>query len=255
MGELTETSRRVLEEARRVRDDNRAGGRHRRAGSIGAGSAKLKARHYFRKLIRMLIAVGGVLIAAIAAGIVLGGIGFAGIMLTLLAIVAVVAAFAVFPRIKVPTRAELNTGDVAQLVGRTELWLEHQRPALPAPAARLLDDMGIQLDTLGRQLQGVAADHPRAGEVRRLVGETLPDIVDSYQRIPPDLRRQKRGDLTPDEQLAESLRRIGDEIGSINRQLAEGSLDDLAIRHRYLDYKLGDGPEGSGPAGDGKGAS
>ena len=43
MGELTETSGRVLEEARRVRDDNRAGGRHRRAGSIGAGSAKLKA--------------------------------------------------------------------------------------------------------------------------------------------------------------------------------------------------------------------
>ena len=31
------------------------------------------------------------------------------------------------------------------------------------------------------------------------------------------------------------------EMEDINRQLAEGSLDDLAIRTRYLDYKYGDG--------------
>lgn len=250
MGDLTGQSSRLIEEARRVRDDNRAGGRHRRAGlaggrSIGAGSARLKARHYLRKLIRILLAVAAVLIAAIGVGIAIGGIGFAGIMLTVLAVIAVVVAFSAFPRIKVPTRAELNTGDVPQLVARTELWLEHQRAALPPPVARLLDDMGVQLDTLGQQLRTAAPDHPRTHDIRRLVGETLPDIVDSYKRIPPDLRRQKRGELTPDEQLAESLRRIGDEIGSINEQLAQGSLDDLAIRHRYLDYKFGDAADAS----------
>ena len=30
----------------------------------------------------------------------------------------------------------------------------------------------------------------------------------------------------------------------MTRQLAEGSLDDLAIRTRYLDYRYGSGPEG-----------
>ena len=35
------------------------------------------------------------------------------------------------------------------------------------------------------------------------------------------------------------------EIDSITRQLAEGSLDDLAIKHRYLDYKFGEGAQTS----------
>jgi len=45
--------------------------------------------------------------------------------------------------------------------------------------------------------------------------------------------------------LTDSLAKISGEIDSITRQLAEGSLDDLAIKHRYLDYKFGEGAETS----------
>ena len=42
MGDLTRDSDRIIENARLSRDVNRDGGYHRRAPSIGAGSAKIK---------------------------------------------------------------------------------------------------------------------------------------------------------------------------------------------------------------------
>lgn len=243
MGDLTRDSERLIVEGRRLRDDNRDGGRHRRSGpprrSVGRGSAAAKLRHVMRKVIRILMAVGVILVGAMIAGVVVGGIGFAGVMFTLLAIIAAVMVFATYPKIKVPVRADLNKGDVRQMVERTELWLEHQRPALPPPAVRLIDDLGVQLDQLGAQLQTVDQSHPQVREVRKLVGEVLPETIDSYRSIPAHLRGEQRAGATPDEQVTGSLRRISDEIDSITRQLAEGSLDKLAIGHRYLDTRYG----------------
>ena len=196
-----------------------------------------------RKLVRVLLAVFGILVAASFAGMLLNGIGFWGLFITVIAIVVATGTLGTFPKMKVPKRAELNKGNVRQMVGRTELWLENQRPALPAPAARIVEDMGVQLDALGLQLETVDQDHPATQEVRKLVGEVLPETVDSYNKIPRHLRSEKRAGSTPDEQLTESLGKISKEIDSVTRQLAEGSLDDLAIRHRYLDYKYGEGEQ------------
>ena len=82
-------------------------------------------------------------------------------------------------------------------------------------------------------------------EIRQLIGETLPEMIDSYRNIPAHLRTEKRAGATPDEQLVEGLGKISREIDSVTRQLAQGSLDDLAIKHRYLDYKYGEGMDES----------
>ena len=71
------------------------------------------------------------------------------------------------------------------------------------------------------------------------MGEYLPEMIDSYQKIPAHLRHEERAGSTPDAQLVDSLGKISKEIDHVTRQLAEGSLDDLAIRNRYLDYKYG----------------
>ncbi|GAA4647661.1 hypothetical protein GCM10023115_56230 [Pontixanthobacter gangjinensis] len=246
MNDLTTDSDRVIEEARRVRDDNREGGRHRRSGSIGKGSAKLKTQHVVGKIKRIVLAVAGIIVAAMVAGLVIDGIGFTGIMVTFLAIVAATVALSAYPKIKVPKRADLTKGDVRQMVGKTELWLEHQRPALPPPAAKIVEDMGVQLDSLGLQLETIDQNHPAAREIRSLVGDVLPQTVDSYRNIPAHLRSEKRAGSTPDEQLTDSLGKISKEIDSVTRQLAEGSLDDLAIKTRYLEYKYGENHDTSG---------
>ena len=103
----------------------------------------------------------------------------------------------------------------------------------------LVDHIGLQLDALGKQLQEVDQTHPAAVEVRKLVGEHLPGVVEGYRKIPPHLRREESGGKSPDQQLAESLGLISGEIDSVTRQLATGAIDDLAIKTRYLDYKYG----------------
>jgi hypothetical protein len=148
---------------------------------------------------------------------------------------------------KVPELGMLNRGDVRSMVARTELWLEAQRPALPAPAVGLIDQIGVQLDGLGLQLEGVDPAEPAVSEVRKLVGEHLPGMVESYRRIPANLRRETRDGRSADQQLTDGLGKISQEIDAVTRQLAAGDLDALAVRGRFLDYKYGDGLEQASP--------
>ncbi|MFW2348902.1 hypothetical protein [Qipengyuania sp.] len=245
MNDLTRDSDRILAESRALVRDNREGGRHRRAPSIGAGSAKVKRDHLMKKVRNVAIALFALWVGMGVLGLIVDGIGFVGIMALVVASVVAVGVLGNYPKMRTPKRADINKGNVQQLVSRTELWLEAQRPALPAPAARIVDDMGVQLDALGLQLEGLDQNHPKAREVRSLVGEQLPEMIDSYRRIPAHLRTEERAGSTPDRQLTDSLDKISGEIDSITRQLAEGSLDDLAIKHRYLDYKFGSGAETS----------
>ncbi|MGN6498394.1 MAG: hypothetical protein ACTHK5_13820 [Tsuneonella sp.] len=240
MSDSTRESERIMGEARQSLAVQRAGGLHRAPRSIGRGSAALKSRHLAAKLRRILMVVAGIVFAAMVGGIVLDGIGTTGVLVVLMAVVAAVVLFSAFPKMEAPRRADLNKGDVKQMVGRTELWLERQRPALPPPAANLVDQIGVQLDALGLQLEGIDQNHPAAREVRTLVGETLPGMVDSYRKIPDHLRREERAGATPDQQITESLGKISAEIDHVTRQLASGALDDLAVKTRYLDYKYGD---------------
>lgn len=234
----------ILREARQSLANQRAGGR--RVASIGRRSAALKREHFTRKLVRVVVAIFGIWLAAAVAGLIIDGIGISGIIMALLATVVAVGIFGRYPQMKVPTRASLTGSDVKSLVGRTELWLESQRPALPAPAVQLVDHIGLQLDALGTQLDGLTENAPAAVEVRKLVGEHLPELVSSYTSIPRHLRGEESGGRTPDQHLTESLGKISTEIDSVTRQLASGAIDNLAIKTRYLDYKYGAGPEGEG---------
>jgi len=245
VSDLTRDSDRILAESKALVRDNREGGRHRRAPSIGAGSARAKREHLKAKIRNVAVALFAIWVGMGVLGLVLDGIGFVGVMALAVASIVAIGVLGKYPRIKTPRRADINKGNVQQMVSRTELWLEAQRPALPAPAARIVEDMGVQLDALGLQLEGLDQEHPKAREVRSLVGEQLPEMIDSYRRIPEHLRREERAGSTPDQQLTDSLDKISSEIDSITRQLAEGSLDDLAIKHRYLDYKFGSGAETS----------
>lgn len=229
----------IIREAASSLAAQRAGGIHRR--SIGRASAKLKLNHLGKKLLRTALALGALFVGVSILGTILGGIGIPGLLGTLL-LGAVAAGFLLrYPKLKVPQRADLQTDDVKRLVGQTEYWLEAQCKALPPPAARVVSHIGMQLDGLQRQLVEVDQKHPTAAQIRKLVGEDLPDMIDGYRKIPEHLRYEERTGSTPNKQLMDGLDLISREIDSITRQLAEGSLDDLAIRTRYLEYRYNDG--------------
>lgn len=237
-GDLISDSDNIIRAAGQSLADQRAGGR--RVQSVGRASFKMKMKHLTRKVVFIFGAIVAILIGSSIIGSIIGGLGFTGVMLTVLALVVTTLVLGMYPKIKVPRREDLMSDNVKQLVGRTELWLEHQRPALPPPAAKLVNGIGLQLDELQLQLEEVDQKHPTAMQIRKLVGEDLPEMVEGYQRIPEKLRYEQRAGSTPAKQLEEGLNVVSREIDSITRQLAEGSLDDLAIRTRYLDYKYGE---------------
>ena len=232
----------ILREARQSLVNNRDYGGRRN--SIGRRSAALKRQNAVKRLKGFGLAIVAIFAAMTAAGLILDGIGVTGVILALAAAVAAVLFFSFVPKLKTPSRDILRGSDVKSLVGRTELWLEQQRPALPAPAVQLVDTIGLQLDALGLQLDGLADNTPAAVEVRRLVGDHLPELVSTYTSIPRHLRGETSGGASPDQRLTESLGKISTEIDSVTRQLASGAIDNLAIKTRYLDYKYGSGPEG-----------
>ncbi|HEX5645094.1 MAG TPA: hypothetical protein VFX62_06250, partial [Erythrobacter sp.] len=99
--------------------------------------------------------------------------------------------------------------------------------------------LGVQLDALGLQLASIDPNDPAVNEVRELVGEYIPETIENYRKIPPHLRREEHAGKTADERLTESLGKLSGEIDRVTRRLAEGALDDLAIKSRYLDYRFG----------------
>lgn len=239
MPDTTRQSDRILREAKTSLAVQREGGTHRPARSIGKGSAELKMKSLIRRAGYFGAALVAIMVAAGVIGIVLDGIGFVGVMVTALAILCAAVFFTQYPRVRTPKRAELTQGHPQQMVARTELWLEAQRPALPPPAAAIVDQLGVQLDALGLQLQTIDAAHPAMAEVRELVGEYIPETIDNYRKIPAHLRVQEHAGKTADERLIESLGKLSGEVDRVTRRLAEGALDDLAIKSRYLEYRYG----------------
>jgi len=244
MPDTTGESDRILRAAKTSLAVQREGGTHRPVvamgrGSIGKGSAQLKAKALMRRTMYFGAALVAIMVAASVAGLVLNGIGFVGVMLTALAFLAAAVVFVRYPKAKVPKRADLTQGHPQQMVARTELWLEAQRPALPPPAVAIVDQLGVQLDALGLQLQTIDAAHPAMAEVRELVGEYIPETIDNYRKIPAHLRSAEHAGQTADERLTASLGKLSGEVDRVTRRLAEGALDDLAIKTRYLEYRYG----------------
>lgn len=133
---------------------------------------------------------------------------------------------------------ELATVDLARLPERTGNWLDQQRPALPAPAMRLVDGIGLKLDMLAPQLATLDPREPAAFEIRKLIGEELPELIDGYRRVPAALRGgESRSGLHPDKQLLDGLTVVDEELARMTEQLAAGDLHKLATQGRYLELK------------------
>ncbi|MFN4097950.1 MAG: terminase gpA endonuclease subunit, partial [Sphingomonas sp.] len=122
-----------------------------------------------------------------------------------------------------------------------ETWTHASGAAMP-----LVDTIGMKLDVLAGQLKTLNEAEPAAAEVRKLVGEQLPELIKGYQRVPDNLRGVDRFGQSPDKQLVDGLALIDQEISQMSAQLAQGDLDALATRGRYLQIRYRGDDEVSG---------
>lgn len=208
---------------------------------------RARARRFRQRLHilqRMMLALGAVVVAAIAWGIVVGPIGQFGFLAALAALVVAWVVIVAANRVPEETPERLAASDLGALPARTEAWLQRQRPLLPAPAIRLADEIGAKLETLGAQLAALDPAEPAAAGIRKLLAQELPDLVQGYGRVPAGLRKTERdGGPAPDRQLIDGLATVDQELARMSADLASGDLRKLATQNRYLELKYRDAEE------------
>lgn len=208
------------------------------------GLAPARRPRQGRSLAKRVAAIGAanaaILLAAAIIGIAVMPIGIFGALAVMMVMMAVTLAIAFAPGPRPVTHEKLAKSELKALPMQTTRWLDAQRPALPAPAVQMTDRIGLRLDTLGKQLASVGDDTPAAADIRRLVGEQLPEFIRDYQRVPAELRGTERNGKTPDRQLVEGLELIELEIRQLSEELARSDLDSLETRGRFLEMKYKD---------------
>jgi hypothetical protein len=205
---------------------------------------RARARHrqdLFRRFRRAVIAAALVVVGAFIAGLVMP-IGSTGLLIAMALLLAslVFLFIPTLPNVRTDTLAETRLADLPL---KTEIWLENQRKALPAPAVPILDAIGTRLETLTPQLSRLNEKDPAALEIRKLLSDHLPELVSGYQSIPQPLRAQPKNGRVPDAQLVEGLSVIEQQIGTMTESLASGDLDKLATTNRYLELKYQEAKE------------
>jgi hypothetical protein len=199
-------------------------------------------RFRMRRLRRAFLAMAGIYIAALVAALALGGVSFMATLLTVLLGLAVFTVLAIYPASPRTHIEDLNAASLPELAGSTELWLEGRRKALPNAAVDAIDMIGVRLEQLAPQLAVIDERGPAAREVRKLLTEHLPAMVDSYTRIPAQLRgKPGAGGTSPSEQLVDGLSVIAEQIETMSESLSQGDVDALATRGRFLEVKYVEG--------------
>lgn len=217
--------------------------RHSERGqSLSARARQRRNAGLMRKAKYAVAAVLAILIGSAVAGFVMP-LGTSGVMIVLGLIIAALLLVALIPaERRVRTEALAQTA-LPALPLQTEIWLENQRRALPAPAVTLVDSIGVKLETLAPQLERLGEQEPAAQEIRRLLSDHLPELVTGYQSIPAPLRREERNGRVPEKQLVEGLAVIDAEIARMSETLASGDLDKLATQNRFLELKYQEAKE------------
>lgn len=213
----------------------REGRGHRRSNLPFA--AQRAARRIKRFAIIAVASLFALFVAAGIVGAVIDGIGFFGVLAVMLAVPLILFAAASFSRER-PVRADsIVQSSLPQLAVRTRSWIDQQRLALPAPAATLADDIGRKIAALQPQLDSLAANAPEAIELRRLVGEELPELVEGYKRVPVTMRREDRNGRVADSELIDGMKLLDEEIGDLARAIASTDMDKLSSHKRYLEAR------------------
>lgn len=218
-----------------------------RARSRTTAPSAAYTRMQIRRAKRFGVMLGGGFVALVAIAlfwaIVIGPIKALAILLLMVAAAGVFVAASLFSREPDIAIDRIAQGALPDIADKTDRWLAQQRRALPAPAQQLADQIGARIANLRPQLATIEAASPEAHELKRLMGEELPDLVTKYGSVPGHLRKEDRNGRVPEQELVDGMRLLDAEIDGIARTLGAADMDRLSSQKRYLElrYKGDDG--------------
>lgn len=211
-----------------------------------------RRRHYgrmagslARRLANMGMAIAALVVATIAFGLVVGPIGWTGLFLVSLLTLGLLVLFSVWPgeEKKVEYSESVPT---ATVIRQLDSLLVRRRTALPAPAARRVDEISAALPLLESRLSGVETLDPLAQDARRLMGKHLPELIERYERVPAAYRGEPDGEgMTVDQRLVASLDAARTALDDIGAKLAHSDREAFETQGRFIESRYKD-PGGLG---------
>lgn len=200
--------------------------------------------HVARRAANIGMALAALIAATIAFGMIVGPIGIGGLFIVLSLMVLAVIVFGLWGGIERPIVDYKEDMPNRAVVQRLDSLLVRKRPALPAPATRHLDAISQQLPLLESRLAEAPILDPLAQDARRLMGKHLPELIERYERVPAEYRRERDGEgLTVDERLVQGLDAARTALDDLGRKLAREDLAAFETQGRFIEsrYKDGDG--------------
>lgn len=188
------------------------------------------------------IALGLLIAAAIAYGLIVGPIGIGGLMLVAMAALIALIVFTFWPASEPKRMTYTDQLPTKAVVQQLDSLLVRRRSALPAPAARRVDAISQQLPLLESRLTEVDLLDPLAQDARRLMGKHLPELIDRYERVPAEYRQHRDGEgLTVDERLVASLDAARTALDDLGAKLVQGDRDAFETQGRFIESRYKDG--------------
>lgn len=211
--------------------------------SAAARRRQRRIEHVGRKLTRVAAAILLIWGGALVWGLAVSPLGTSLLLLLVLLTGLIAAGLLALPREAAPEAAAIAATAPAALPSATDAWLDAQRRALPALVAPALDAISARLAVLQPQLSAVTPSDPLAQELSRMLGVHLPELVERYERVPPEQRAQVAyaGGPTIERQLVDGLAVIETELGRVSQALAAADRDAFATQGKFLESRYGSG--------------
>lgn len=197
-----------------------------------------------RRAKRFAAILGGgfvaILAAVVAWAMLFGAVSALGVLFLAIAALAVFFVASVWSRDPDIEVSNIAKGPLPQIVDKTDRWLAQQRPALPAPAQTLADQLGARIAALEPQLATLEEGSYEARELRRLMADELPDLVTKFTQVPKHLQGEERNGRVPEQDLVEGLRVLDQQIADVSRSMGVSQMDQLSSQKRYLELRYQD---------------
>jgi hypothetical protein len=203
-----------------------------------------------RKIATIAIVLAVLFAITVGVGLALDGIGLTGLFIAAALMLGAILLIGFKPtpaaRPVAPYREDMPNRAV---VRRLQTLLARHSAGLPAPAAQRAQAIAAQLPMLESQVAELDPLDPLAQEARRLAGQHLPELIERYERVPPQYRRERDGDgMSVDERLVSGLDAARVAIDDLGRRLSKQEVDEFQTQGRFLESRYREDGLGTGSA-------
>jgi hypothetical protein len=177
-------------------------------------------------------AVAGTSGVAVAGyGLAIAPVGTVGLVAAGATALTATAAALFWPsRNREPAPGGIIRCDFEQLAAQAEEWLLERRLALPAAAGSAIDAILVALRDLEPHLCRLDDADQLAGDARRLIGEHLPRLVESYLTL-PSAEQTSRPTI---DRLRASLATVADELVRLCREAGRDRSLSFDTQERFI---------------------